>query len=48
MPSIPIQELQNIMKYTQHLMDESDYDDDDDFDDTLSEQNWLSQTRGKL
>ena len=30
-------------------MDESDYDyDDDDFDDPLSEHNWLSQTRGKF
>ena len=36
-------------KYIQHLMDESDYDyDDDDFDDPLCEHNWLSQTRGKL
>ena len=46
MPSTPLQELQNIRKYIQHLMDESDYDyDDDDFDDPLSEHNWLSQTR---
>ena len=30
-------------------MDESDYDyDDDDFDDPLSEHNWLSETRGKF
>ena len=49
MPSTPLQELQNIRKYIQHLMDESDYDyDDDDFDDPLSEHNWLSQTRGKF
>ena len=47
MPSTPLQELQNIRKYIQHLMDESDYDyDDDEFDDPLSEHNWLSQTRG--
>ena len=42
MPSTPLQELQNIRKYIQHLMDESDYDydyDDDDFDDPLSEHN---------
>ena len=39
MPSTPLQELQNIRKYIQHLMDESDYDyDDDNFDDPLSEQ----------
>ena len=49
MLSTPLQELQNIRKYIQHLMDESDYDyDDDDFDDPLSEHNWLSQTRGKF
>ena len=49
MPSTPLQELQNIRKYIQHLMDESDYDyDDDGFDDPLSEHNWLSQTRGKF
>ena len=49
MPFTPLQELQNIRKYIQHLMDESDYDyDDDDFDDPLSEHNWLSQTRGKF
>ena len=44
MPSTPLQELQNIRKYIQHLMDESDYDPDDpDFDHPLSEHNWLSQ-----
>ena len=49
MPSTPLQELQNIRKYIQHLMDESDYDcDDDDFDDPLSEHNWFSQTSGKF
>ena len=49
MLSTPLQELQNIRKYIQHLMDESDYDyDGDDFDDPLSEHNWLSQTRGKF
>ena len=49
MPSTPLQELQNIRKYIQHLMDESDYDyDEDDFDDPLSEHNWLSQTRGRF
>ena len=49
MPSTPLQELQNIRKYIQHLMDESDYDyDDDDFDDPVSQHNWLSQTRGKF
>ena len=47
MPYTPLQELQNIRKYIQHLMDESDYD-YDDFDDPLSEYNWLSQTRGKF
>ena len=26
MPSTPLQELRNIRKYIQHLMDESDYD----------------------
>ena len=46
MPSTPLQELQNIRKYIQHLMDESDYDyDDDDFDDPLSEHIWLSNKR---
>ena len=49
MPSTPLLELQNIRKYIQHLMDESDYDnDDDEFDDPLSEHNWLSQPRGKF
>ena len=49
MPSKPLQELRNTRKYIQHLMDESDYDhDDDDFDDPLSEHNWLSPTRGKF
>ena len=49
MPSTPLQELQNIRKYIQHLMDESDYDYDDYyFDDPLSEHNWLSQTRRKF
>ena len=49
MPSTPLQELQNIRKYIQHLMDAFDYDYDyDDFDDPLSEHNWLSQTRGKF
>ena len=47
MPSTPLLELQNITKYIQHLMDESDYD-FDDFDDPLSEHNWLSQTRGEF
>ena len=42
MPSTPLQELQNIRKYKQQVMDESDYDyDDDDVDDPLSEHNWL-------
>ena len=49
MPSTPLQELQNIRKYIQNLMDESDYDPEDpDFDHPLSEHNWLSQTRGKF
>ena len=49
MPSTPLQELQNIRKYIQHLMDESEYDYENvDFDDPLSEHNWLSQTRGKF
>ena len=49
MPSTPLQELQNIRNYIQYLMDESDYDyGDHDFDDPLSEHNWLSQTRGKF
>ena len=49
MPSTPLQELQNISEHIKHFMDESDYDyDDDDFDDPLSEHNWLSQRRGKF
>ena len=49
MPSTPLQELQNIRKYVQHLVDESDYDYDyDDFDNPLSEHNCLSLTRGKF
>ena len=47
MQSTPLQELENIRKYIQHLMDESDCDYDyDHFDDPLSQHNWLSQTRG--
>ena len=49
MPSTPLQELQHIRKLIQHLMDESDYEyDDGDFDDPLSEHNWLYQTGGKF
>ena len=47
MQSTPLQELENIRKYIQHLMDESDCDYDyDHFDDPLSQHNWLSLTRG--
>ena len=38
-----------LRRYITHVMNESDYDQDDpDFDHPLSEHNWLSQTRGKF
>ena len=48
MPTTPLKELYNLCRYIQHLILESEYDDDDDeFDNPLDEENWLLQTRGK-
>ena len=48
MPNTPVKELYNLYRYIQHLILESEFDDDDDeFDDPLDEGNWLLQTRGK-
>ena len=48
MPNTPLQELNNLYRYIQHLILESEFDYDDDvFDDSLDEGNWLLQTRGK-
>ena len=46
----PLKELCNLRWYIQHLMDESgyDYDCDDYLDNSLSEDNWMCQTRGKF
>ena len=44
-----LQELYNIRRYITHVMNESDYDQDDpDFDHPLSKHNWLSHVRGKF
>ena len=45
----PLQELFNVRWYIQHLIDESqsDDDDDDEFDNPLSEENWMLQTNWK-
>ena len=43
MLTTPLEELQNLRKYVQHLMDKSKYDyDDAEFDNLLNEHNWLS------
>ena len=48
MPNTPLKELYNLYRHIQHLIIESEFDDDDDeFDDPLDESNWLLQTRGK-
>ena len=47
MPTAPLKELYNLYRYIQHLILESEYDDDDDeFDNPLDEENWSLQTRG--
>ena len=46
-PNTPLKELYNLYRYIQHHILESEFDDDDDeFDDSLDESNWLLQTRG--
>ena len=48
MPTTPLKELYNLWRYIQHLILESEYDDDDEyFENTLDEDNWLLQTSGK-
>ena len=48
MPTTPLKKLYNLCRYIQHLILESGYDDDDDeLDNSLDEENWLLQTRGK-
>ena len=48
MPTTPLKELYNLYRYIQHLILQSEYDyDDEEFDNTLDEENWLLQTRGK-
>ena len=48
LPTLPLKELFNLRWYIQHLIDESEYDDDDDLNNPQSEDNWLLQTRGKF
>ena len=48
MPSTPLKELYNLSRYIQHLILESKFNyDDDEFDNSLDEDNWFLQTRGK-
>ena len=48
MPLTPLKELYNLYRYIQHLILESEFEnDDDEFDNPLDEANWLFQTRGK-
>ena len=45
----PMKELYNLRWYIQHLIDESEYDDDDNnLNNPLSEHNWMLQTNRKL
>ena len=49
MPTKLLQELYNLRRYITHVMNESDFDQDDPyFDHPLSEHNWLSQPKGKF
>ena len=43
-----LQELFNLRWYIQHLIDHSGYESDDEFDNQLSEQNWMLQTSWKF
>ena len=48
MPITPLKELDNLYRYIQHLILESEFEyDDDEFEKPLDEDNWLLQTRGK-
>ena len=47
MPNTALKELHNLYRYIQHLILESEFDYDDDFDNPLDEGNWLLQARGK-
>ena len=48
MPITPLKELNNLYRYIQHLILESEFEyDDEEFDNPLDEANWLLQTRGK-
>ena len=40
LPTTPLQELFNLRRYKQHLIDECEYD-DDDLNYPLSEDNWV-------
>ena len=49
LPTTPLQELFNLQWYIQHLIDESEYDDDDDdLNNPLNKDNWLLQTGRKF
>ena len=43
-----LQELFNLRWYIQHLIDETEPDDDGNFDSPLSEDNWMLQTNWKF
>ena len=43
MPNTPLKELYNRYRYIQHLILESEFDYDDEFDDLLDEGIWLLQ-----
>ena len=48
MPNTPMKDLYNLYRYIQHLFLKSKLDcDDDEFDNTLDEDNWLLQNRGE-
>ena len=48
MPITPLKELNNLYRYIQHLILESEFEyDDNEFENPPDEANWLFQTRGK-
>ena len=48
MPITLLKELNNLYRYIQHLILESEFEyDDEEFDNPLDEANWLLQTQGK-
>ena len=49
LPTTPLQELENLRWYIQHLIDESGYEyDDNEFNNPLSENKWMFQTNWKF